>query len=306
MLHVYAIEPESLRDWGNFRTVLSGFGVSEGRLLSQFPKKWSIKVREVCSDFTFKQKQLMAPELARVKKHATIKSGRAFDSDKTWLENAMEQHLEKPFHAIISLGSQGQEDFLIDANAVVPDTFRWKVPREGKVDRTVEAMQEAVSPLLVISSRIMFVDKFFEPGSSKWLEPLRAFIKTATDGRSQPPRFEYHIKISNEDLILSPERRAVEFKEHCVRYLQDILPEEVKLTVFRWDQIAGGDGLHARYILTNRGGMKVDWGLDTGRVGETTDIALMSNEFWKTNWDAFQENAGKYEFIDKVEITGVA
>ena len=43
----------------------------------------------------------------------------------------------------------------------------------------------------------------------------------------------------------------------------------------RWEQIAGGERLHPRYILTEMGGISFEVGLDEGKPGESTDVAIL-------------------------------
>lgn len=40
MLHEFALDPEVISDWKSFRYFVDSYGVSEGRLISHFPKRW--------------------------------------------------------------------------------------------------------------------------------------------------------------------------------------------------------------------------------------------------------------------------
>jgi len=51
----------------------------------------------------------------------------------------------------------------------------------------------------------------------------------------------------------------------------------------------GGETFHARYVLTERGGIRFDVGLDEGPVGETTDVTLLDTQLHITRWNDFQE-----------------
>ena len=46
MLYEYALEPDLLNNWKDFRYFTEKFGVSRGRLLSPFPKRWKRLVYE--------------------------------------------------------------------------------------------------------------------------------------------------------------------------------------------------------------------------------------------------------------------
>ncbi len=68
MLHEYGLDPECLNEWNTFRFFMGKFGISQGRLISQFPKTWLRNVHETCHGFTFRQRQFLGEELVRIKK----------------------------------------------------------------------------------------------------------------------------------------------------------------------------------------------------------------------------------------------
>ena len=49
MLSEYALDPELLSNWKDFRFFASQFGAAQGRLISRFPKKWKGLVMEAAS-----------------------------------------------------------------------------------------------------------------------------------------------------------------------------------------------------------------------------------------------------------------
>ena len=73
-----------------------------------------------------------------------------------------------------------------------------------------------------------------------------------------------------------------------------------------WKQRDRGKALHARYLLTNVGGMRVDHGLDEGAPGETTDIGLLSDEVYSSTWNDYQRNRKptSFELVGELEIVG--
>ena len=78
----------------------------------------------------------------------------------------------------------------------------------------------------------------------------------------------------------------------------------VKLSIHRWERLPQGEGLHPRYILTERGGIRLDWGLDTGRQGETTDVSLLDATLWQKRWESFQLTSTVFCLKDCVTIAG--
>jgi hypothetical protein len=78
------------------------------------------------------------------------------------------------------------------------------------------------------------------------------------------------------------------------------------MTLVRWrkERETAGETLHPRYILTDRGGIRVDHGLDEGEPGETTDIGLLSENLYSQRWGEYQRGTGVHEFVDEVTVFG--
>jgi len=307
MLHEYAVDPACLKEWETFRNLLEKFGIPYGRLISRFPKDWMRIVDETCNSFTFLQRRMMAEELTRIKKQALIRSGRLYDGNKLWKENAVEQHSNKPFHAIITDTKEGEQDFVLNVKDITENTLAytpslWQVERnkKSKILRTAGELSLAIAPLLRMSKRILFIDPFFEPASDRWQKPLRLCIESAIENREKCPAFEYHLKNDNSE---SKEK----FEKRCNDYLADVIPVGAELKLFRWDDRRqdGGEGWHARYVLTERGGIRIDWGLDEGKRDTfKTDIALLDQYSWQEYWDIYQEDSDTFNLVDTISVVG--
>jgi hypothetical protein len=309
MLHVYAVEPACLGEWQNFRYVIEGFGVSHGRLISQFPKDWPKRVFDACASFTFRQRQQLQIELERIKKHALIRSSRAYDGALSWPANAVNQHQNgKPFHAVIVKEAAGQPDYVLGVDDLSVSNPLWRPKKEDKIPRTPTDLGNAVRHLLCMSDRILFVDKMYHPAKQRWQDTLIHFITLASAGRT-PPSFEYHSEIDNDALGKPESQRIQEYQNACNLYLKHLLPTGSQIRMHRWTKWNDkSDFFHARYILTEKGGVRVDWGLDADKPGQKTDVSLLEEDMWKQTWDLFQVDAtGKqlstqYQWIDSVVV----
>ena len=305
MIYEFAVDPACLNDWQTFRYLMEQFGVSRGRMVSQFPKDWVKQAYGSCSTFTFRQKRDLERELKRLKRHGLIRSGREFEKSKDWISNALSQ-FEKghPFHAVIVDNIANPPDRVLLATELTQTDPYWDVRREIRVNRTAEALGGAVGGLLTIARRIIFVDKMFEPASRKWQTSMERFISLALQNRETPPIFEYHTKIDNDEYGKQAEQRTSDFLDDCTRFLSGLLPQGVSIKIVRWDRHTQGDFFHERYILTEKGGVRIDWGLDVGKPGETTLISLLDDDIWKQSWNCFQKDATTFQFVDAVTVEG--
>lgn len=311
MLYEYAVEPGSLAEWKDFRYLIEGVGLSHGRLISQFPKDWPRKVFDACAAFTFVQKQQLQIELERVKKRALIRSNRAYDGSLPWIDNAINQHeVGKPFHAVIVKDAVGQAEYVVGIDDLSASNPLWKTRREDKIYRTPAALGEAISYLLSMSSRILFVDKMYHPAEPRWQETLVHFIGLASNGRT-PPVFEYHSEIDVESLGKPAEQRRQEYQQLCDRLLGPLLPSNTSIHLHRWTKWNNNsDFFHARYILTEKGGARIDWGLDAGKPRQKTDVTLLDDDMWEQTWNLFQvdeqgnQKSNDFQWIDMVAVGG--
>lgn len=304
MLYEYGVDPGCFKGWDRFIYLIEQFGIPHGRLISQFPKSWIKMVLDGCKHFTFRQRKMMEDELKRIRDQALVRSGRHYDGAKSWIQNAIEQHETKKFHAIITEENTAGMNFVLVASEITRTTHLWDVPHEDAIARTAGALASAIAPLLQMSTRILFIDKFFEPATSKWQETLLRFIELSLDGGAKSPSIEYHLKIEADELMKDGKIRKDEFQEYCDRCLAEVIPAGIEMKLFRWLDKAGGEDMHARYILTERGGIRVDWGLDKGSKGQTTDVSLLDARLWKKRWDSYQESSNVFELIDSICITG--
>jgi len=305
MLYEYAIEPRALTNWKDFRYVIENLGISQGRLVSDFPKGWPGKVLKCCESFTFRQKQILTIELIRIRDFALIQTGRSYNGTLDWIENALIQHKEgKPFHAIIANYAGESPEYVIGVDDLTKSEPLWDVPRETRVLRTATELGNTVYHLLRMSKQIFFVDKMFADqinnpdDKQRWLTTLTHFIQIATENRDVLPEFEYH----SEGRVLIPSEKT-NFEEHWKSDLQNVIPTGTSLKLKLWtDRSWGKDFFHARYILTERGGVRIDWGLDESKSGEKTeqktDVSLLDHDMWDELWRLFQTDSKTFQLLD--------
>ena len=68
------------------------------------------------------------------------------------------------------------------------------------------------------------------------------------------------------------------------------IPTGHVVKVFLWSARQGGERLHPRFLLTEFGGIKYDYGLDEGEKGEQTEVALVPDNLWKKYRQDYSES----------------
>jgi hypothetical protein len=279
LLHEFAIEPEALSNWQDFRFFIDQCGVHHGRLISRFPKKWASKVIEAYKeqsgviDGKLKEVEI---KLANLKREF-LKNNREYNPNEKWIENAKREHSRQSFRAVItakppSITSPSEFIFVDDAHA--GNSF-WSVPRAIPLNRRARDMAKCVSPLFQISRRVSLVDPYFNPEQPRFINPLKAFVKEIHCVNPQISKLEYHLCHNNRLSIK-------DFKSNCERNRQGELLNNFEFHFFIWEE----RHFHARYVLTDVGGISFENGLQTS--AKKTDVHLLDPQVYRKAWDEFQ------------------
>ena len=289
MLYEYALEPSVLSTWQSFRYFLDKFGIGEGRLISKYPKHWKAMVWESCANESPIAKKRIEEKLDQLDRKL-LKTKRDYRDGTDWLNNVLEAHNTEPFHAVIC-NSSHESDVVLAAEELDDNLPLWKVEPDGKRPRQASDLVDVVKSLLHHSTEIMFVDQHFG-FTSKHGRPLTAFLAAARCGK-RPTRVEYHL---NAGASAEYFREELTNKRHHLG-----LRHDEAIVFVRWKCIDGGENQHPRYVLTNRGGVRFDYGLDEG--GGTTDWSRLSEELWQQRKQQFQPDSGALEWVDAWKVT---
>ena len=298
MLFEYAVEPKAIgASWERFRYLIEKFGFDRGRLLSRFPKTWERKVIETAqasgmNDVKF---QSLVNRLRKAKMEALIRTGRNYDpSAGDWLDNAIRQHTLEPFHAIISSEDRRAKDFILVAEDIDGETPLMIAPTNWEVERVGEVLAEAMSPLLKSAKKILFVDKYFDFSQPKDIETLEACLAIIDTNGSSSVQCEIHIC----DHKKSPTTQFV--AKNASNWLTGVIPEGITVVLFNWKEKKGGDDFHARYLLTDRGGMIVDAGFRAVGKHQKVLLTLLDLELCREKLAAFEHDSTEYELIGPI------
>jgi len=304
MLHEYALDPSVLTNWQSFRYFFENFGVSQGRMISQYPKKWKKMVYEACAGCRDVERSRIEQRLADIDDRL-LRTTTIFDVAQPWLANA--ETNRKAFRAVISTANPARHDNVIIADDISDSDPLWYVEREKPVLRTAQELANCAGRLLEHAREVLFIDPHFNPEMSRYRNTLKAFLeKIPEPGKLK--RIEYHVSNS-----LLP----VNFSGSLLEHLPRIMSRDVTITFIRWQEAvrgSGGDSLHPRYILTDRGGIRFEHGLDEELGGPTADVSLLDNGLFKARWDDYQKNPATYfdkakskptfVYVDEFSVTG--
>jgi hypothetical protein len=295
MLYEYAVEPRAIgANWQKFRYVIEKFGFDRGRLISQFPKSWFREVYGAAEGLLPVEKKRIEEALNLAKRNKVVRSSRAYDpAAGTWLQNALAQHALSPFHAIMAADNSAAQAFVLPIDDLDELHPLMAVPHDCEVTRTASAIAEAMTLMLRFGNRILFVDPYYDPFSPRYQRTLRECLRVV---QSLNPGAS--CEIHHLDRPGQPGADAIE--REAINLFGSIIPAGMKISLFRWREKTGGADFHARYLLTDRGGIRVDAGFSAEGGHQKTDMALMDFALSQTKRKALDRDADIYEIVEPV------
>ena len=203
-----------------------------------------------------------------------------FNVDKTWLENALEEHARSPFRAIVDSTDDN------DSPAVVPVGVRmltsplWQASGNDRLERKASSMVERIQPLLNIAKTIVLVDRHFYI-DGRFTNVLAALLQYVAHSKKGPRVSQIKYVIS--DAVC----RADEMEERCRNFLPNIIPAGHSVKFY----VKQKNDLHDRFVLTEHGGVQFGQGLDEGE-GEVI-LQRLERPVWAQEWQSWEDGSYK-------------
>lgn len=296
MIHEYALDPGSLNNWQNLRFFLSHIGFHHGRVVARYPKKWKRMVYESCRNCSDIERKRIEEALKSLKDELIPSGHRNYDSENgtSWIDNALEQHKTHPFYRIVAKNNPANHPEILISDELDDTTSGWAIQREQIIKKNAQAIASCAFSLIRHSRRVVMLDRYFSPNESRYTEPLNMILQQASDLPS-PPSFE--IFCMNDCLDDN-------WTTNINRYIRPKMPVNISLIIKRIIIEQDGERPHARYVLTEKGGLRFDYGLDTSESpSQTMDVSLLDKEVYKERWEQLVVNP-IYQFEDEVMCTG--
>jgi hypothetical protein len=268
----------------NFKTLTLDrlFGYEHGRLIAVFPdpKKgenwWKLLYRHLAELVPGKANQI-EKRIRNLKDSACISSRRrsVVEDGSRWLASARSTHDEKPFQAVL-----GEDPAQIPSPFFPfqdfhnpPEEFPEFLRDSIHVTDTLKDPNVFLShlePLVSTAKIIHFIDPYFNPTGENWARKntVRDLSKLLAAANRLRVTVNFHSSLP--DGVTN----AGEFSCEVQREVEAWFPIQTDLSFSVWSQKYQGPRLHARYLLTDKGGAGLDYGLDI-KKGLRTDVSLL-------------------------------
>lgn len=286
MVGEFAVDPTAVVACDSPVKFLDEFGPGTGRLIAPLPKenRWmgaAARALEEGTPRTLRARARLEDRLAQLRLSRPAREAlfspkpRSYDGTLPWIDNAVAQHGTAPFQAIIA--EDARAHFSPDeADSLEP---RFRTARGLRVPRTAPGIVGALTRLLALSSRVVLVDPYFDPEVARFRDvPAEIFGRLAAG--------------AEVDIVTGSRLPAGAWPAKINRYLERLIPPGISVRVILLEEQPGGPKLHARYVLTNAGGVGVETGLDVGAPGQETDLHLLSATPYERAWREYVDRAG--------------
>ncbi|MDC0309301.1 hypothetical protein OAL72_00975 [bacterium] len=312
-----AIDPDGIaKSWERFKYYFDQLGTDHGRLLFKFPSKWPSKVLR--SKFfnalspinqTRVSEKLRSDYFNKQKLSCTQKE--LNPTADTWIENTLMIHRE---HGVLDLIVTEEETnehaIIISFDDVDSETMGWRVDRPWRVRRGANELAASAEQLLLKSRRTKFVDQHFHFDKPRYVNTLKSFIKIL-EGNPCIESVEYHLGLNSAYFDNSLDNfKTLEFNlrdDYMPKAEESILFNKLKFIFWHNDRETLHPGkrlLHARYLLTDVGGLNYEHGLDEDtQIDSYTDVTLVDNQMISQDWDKYQESNSTFQYLGSYSIS---
>ena len=280
MIKEFALDPDAITSsYREFCYFTEKFGVSQGRVISAFPKKW----RKLVCDSALREHKgkiefsKIVERLNKFGNDIVFDTGRpSGEGSQTWIDRALVEHARKPFAAIISATAVDHPDVLLK-DELDEENPRFKAARQCAIPRTAQALIGCAEFLIRHAKIIKLVDPHFDPTKPRYQRPLEQ-ICSLLPGSKAIVEIHRSDEIANDELIR--------------RFQQSVsmLPSGVKMQLHIYEKAQ----MHNRFIITERGGLIYGVGLSDNEDGggaPDEEVTLMETTVKNTRWNDYSKTS---------------
>lgn len=201
MIYEYAVEPALVARWAKDGVVgLAGqFGLDQRRVVSDLPTYWTGEVFAALleefeyddGDPNYLQASAFLNGLLAFMNAQVVSRGLTLQTDRPWLDQALEIHAQEPFYAVLARSPLAGHAAVITERIVDQlQDQRWYLPTVKPTPKTCEDLAATLASLLRGATKIVIVDPYFDPRDANYRDVLAALLARAAQlrgpGRMMP------------------------------------------------------------------------------------------------------------------------
>lgn len=296
MFRFYAINPTDLsKDVKTTNMISILFGFSKGRIIEVLSRNYwhifneSLKANNALSII---QKKKIVEKAKNLNQKAAIakKPGRRpYDNTISYLDNVKLTNKEIEFDGILSEDELDLPNWL-SIEDLDEESEQLVIKWDDKISREVTALSNAVGSVFFTGKHIKIQDYYFDPLADRFAKSFGAYISKIKEANHKEVTIEYHLVDKNKFGL-------EKFAEHCSSSLTKYLHDEYSVKFFHWESFENRQRVHARQIMTERAGIRIDSGTDTIKnyQEDVTYVNIISTENVREARADFSEESKVYK-----------
>jgi hypothetical protein len=282
MIYEYAISPALFAHEDRILLMVASLGHGHGRLVSDLPKdKWEQLALHIIKQNAVGDVQLAAwkEALFSLRKRSALirRQGAKWDDSVAWIENTVSEHGRVPFRAIVNDVAHSACTDVVAYGLGLAGDAKWASPPSIHIPRDAHSIVSQMSSLLDLSGNVVVIDRNFciDDRFMKVVVELAHYL----DSKKRGQRVD-QIKYVVSDVAGQPKH----VESECVKHLAPRLPARVSVKFY----FKSRGKLHARFLLTERGGLNFETGLDEGK-GQTL-VSRLGEDAWEKEWASWSND----------------
>lgn len=289
MIKKFAVDPRAVCRWEDFRYVMEKLGFAQGRVLARYPKKWpralldELKKREDLTEIEYTR---FVEKLRRYQEDRMISLGEPYEPSRPWSQNAVSLPVGKVDSIILA---QHEQKFTVSQNiqAITDlDEDFFSASREVRCSSTVEHLCQAAHILLAETSVAYFIDPYFRIALDSCAKVLAGFVeRSVMTGRCR--QFVVYTKEEFRPRA-NPSTALEHFRARIATNVSGL-----QIDFHFVDNSDSTNRLHARYLLTQKGGLRYDKGFEAPLNPPLVDISLLDHALHRELFEFYHTGAEK-------------
>lgn len=299
MNEFFAADPAICRNSSELRLLLSSFGPYCGRYLANYPKGWSARVEgqlEGLGEIEVARIQTLLRRASESRALVT-RASLPWNPDQDWMSNAVPLLNTRPaaFDGLIARQAAAPAIHSFDDLDLPPTADERVAGNAGEYARISKI-------LLLLSPEIAVVDPYLNPLKNSYGVVLKAIFELAGRGRCQRvtlwARAAEVFRSGNEASV----RTNLRAKLQALAVHANVKSElEIELVLVRDEDRR--TKLHGRYILSIKGGIRLDQGLAQLPNGRQNDVGPIGRATHGDLLDIYFDGKHDMSVTDRIVVT---
>lgn len=309
MNDIHGIAPNALQTLNELKYLISSFGPFSSRYILTVPsyKTWHKLLLENFSHLgEIDQKRLTSILIQTNNKHAFIDQILDYwPSTKTWSINALEHWQHRPRYKPIYVSNEDFEKIAIEfpeyiKNLHQPDDILALSAADEEIETEPENYWNSIKWLSQISAEVHFIDPYFNPFSGSDVLDIFTYLIEKISTLKKITYLHFWIRIDERNF--ESHRFEIEIKPIIKKHI-DKSKKNLIIQLHVIQDNTSINKLHARYFLTEKGGIKFDQGFQRVRpVGRKNVISPVGEDLHQKLFDAFSKNRNDFKITKTIEI----